>query len=360
MDERVMQFRVGVMVLATLIITAILLVIFGKLPKLVGNYTVQVSFDNAGGITKDTPVRKSGVLIGRVADVQLIENDQKVLVTLNIQTDKTLYRDEDCFINRDLLGDTAVVFAWSKAKAGLKGQIDRSKILEGTISDDPTGLKRTLQGPIDTVENTGRALADASKQLGAAAKRVEDILNPEAQQNVQDILHDAAASLKVVQKVLGDEKNQTKLSEALSRLPDTLNSINQTLETFTKPTGEGTDRRSPVERMVHSIDIVEHRLDEFSKASDPNQIAKTVENIKEITDLMRTIMSRIEQGDGSLGALLNDRQLYDRLNRTAGNLEQISCRLKPIVDDARVFSDKIARHPGVIVRDAVKPGTGVK
>ena len=35
MDERVMQFRVGVMVLATLIITAILLVMFGKLPSLI-------------------------------------------------------------------------------------------------------------------------------------------------------------------------------------------------------------------------------------------------------------------------------------------------------------------------------------
>ena len=39
MDERVMQFRVGVMVLATLIVTAILLVMFGKLPTLIGRTT---------------------------------------------------------------------------------------------------------------------------------------------------------------------------------------------------------------------------------------------------------------------------------------------------------------------------------
>ena len=67
MDERVMQFRVGVMFLATLIITGILLVMFGKLPRLHRrNYPVQVRFDDAGGVTKDTPVRKSGILIGRV------------------------------------------------------------------------------------------------------------------------------------------------------------------------------------------------------------------------------------------------------------------------------------------------------
>jgi phospholipid/cholesterol/gamma-HCH transport system substrate-binding protein len=91
-----------------------------------------------------------------------------------------------------------------------------------------------------------------------------------------------------------------------------------------------------------------------------DQIAKAMENVTEITTLMRTIVGRIEQGEGSLGALLNDRQLYDRLNRAARNIERISQELKPIVDDARVFSDKVSRHPGVIIRDAVKPGVGLK
>ena len=85
-----------------------------------------------------------------------------------------------------------------------------------------------------------------------------------------------------------------------------------------------------------------------------------MENINDITTLIRTIVTRIEQGEGSLGALMTDRQLYDRLNRAAKNIEEVSRQLKPIVDDARVFSDKIARHPGVIVRDAVKPGIGLK
>ena len=57
-------------------------------------------------MTKDTPVRKSGILIGRVSDVRLTDHDSKVLVTLEIQADKTIYQNEDCYITRDLLGDT--------------------------------------------------------------------------------------------------------------------------------------------------------------------------------------------------------------------------------------------------------------
>jgi len=57
---------------------------------------------------------------------------------------------------------------------------------------------------------------------------------------------------------------------------------------------------------------------------------------------------------------VKDDELYDRLNRTVRNVEQISYRLKPIVNDVRIISDKLARHPGSILRDAVRPGAGTK
>jgi phospholipid/cholesterol/gamma-HCH transport system substrate-binding protein len=372
MDERVMQFRVGVMFLATLIITAILLVMFGKLPNLLGrSYTVQVRFDYAGGVTKGTPVRKSGILIGKVSDIQLTDRDSKVLVTLTIDSDKKIYRNEDCYITRDLLGDTAISFIPNPKRPGANEPIDVSKVLVGQISDDPTGLKRALSEPIDTVTDTGRALTAASKQLGKAASRVEEILDEETQKNAQSVLRDSAGALKTIQKLLGDEENQAKLVEAMRKMPETLDTMNHTFratdETLRKFTERSpVDGKTAIERMVGAIEMTERTLRKFSESSEPgklapaDQMANAMENIDEITTLVRTVMSRVEKGDGSLGALLNDRQLYDRLDRAARNIERVSGELKPIVDDVRVFSDKIARHPGVIVRDAVKPGVGIK
>ena len=373
MDERVMQFRVGVFVLFALIVTAIVLVLFGKLPNLIPgrHYTIYVRFNYAGGVTEGTPVRISGVLIGRVTRVQLTDHDQKVLVTASIDGDKSIYQHEDCYITRDLLGDTAMAFIRNPKEAGIGKLVAPDSILEGKVSDDPTGLKRTLAEPIDTVTDTGRALTAASKQLGAAADRVGDILNEDAQRDVQNILRDTAASMKTLHKLLGDEENQTKLADAIKKLPDTLDSMNrtfeatqETLQTFTKRSN--IDGRTPIERMVDTIEMTERTLRKFSESVEPgkpapaDQIAKAMENIGEITTLMRSIMGRIDRGEGSLGALLNDRELYDRLNCAARNIEQISQKLKPIVDDARVFSDKVSRHPGVLIRDAVKPGVGLK
>ncbi len=371
MDERVMQFRVGVMFLATFIITGILLVMFGKLPDLIGSYPVQVRFDYAGGITKGAPVRKSGILIGRVADVELVDNDSKVLVTAKIQSNKTIYQNEECYITRDLLGDTAMVFAPSSVPGAPRKPIVPGTILEGQISDDPTGLKKALESPINTVKNTGEALTAASKQLGEAAHRVEEILDADTQKNVQSVLRDAAASMETIRNILGDEENREQLSQAMKRLPGTLDSMNATFkatdETLRKFTERSkTDGKTAIERMVGTIEITERTLRKFTDPpregdlAPADQIAKAMENIGEITTLMRSIMTRIDDGEGSLGALMKDRQLYDRLNRAAKNIEEVSFQLKPIVADARVLMDKGARHPGVFIRDAVKPGVGIK
>ncbi len=370
MDERVMKFRVGVMFLATLIITGILLVMFGKLPTLMGNYTIRIRFDYAAGVTKSTPVRKSGVLIGRVTSVSLIDKDSKVLVTAEIQADKTIYRNEECRIARDLLGDSTLSFVLPRTEAASGEPIDPSKIIDGRVSDDPTGLKRVLQGPIDTVNKTGRALENASIQLEAAAEKVGNILDKE-RERIHEVIENAAESLKSIRTVLGDRETQQRLAEAMQKLPDTLDSMNSTfrsadesLRVFSQRSGP--DGRTPIERMVDTIEMTERTLRKFSQPAGPgeeapiDQIAIAMENIGEITTLMRTIMSRIERGEGSLGALLNDRQLYNSLCRAAKNIERVSRELQPIIADARVFTDKIARHPGIIVRDAVKPRAGIK
>jgi phospholipid/cholesterol/gamma-HCH transport system substrate-binding protein len=61
-----------------------------------------------------------------------------------------------------------------------------------------------------------------------------------------------------------------------------------------------------------------------------------------------------------LGQLIHNPELYQNLNRTIRNVEYLTRKLEPIIDDARVFSDKVSRNPGIIVRDAVRPGPGLK
>ena len=252
-------------------------------------------------MTKGTPVRKSGILIGRVGDVELTDKDEKVLVTL----------EDPGAARRSTRTRTALHHARSAGRHGDRVRPDskgsRSPRAHHARHDlGRRGLRRSdriedghCRGPINTVKNTGKALTEASEQLGAAAKRVEDILNDDAQRDVRDILRDAAKSLKAIQKVLGDEENQTKLAEAMSKLPDTLDNMNrtftatdETLRKFTERTGP--DRKTP--DRAHGrhdrddrTDAAEVQRIEPSPAKPPpaDQIATAMENIGEITALMR-------------------------------------------------------------------------
>jgi phospholipid/cholesterol/gamma-HCH transport system substrate-binding protein len=371
MDERVMEFRVGASFLGALIFAGILVFLFGKMPTFIRHYEIRAHFEDVGGVSSGAPVRINGVLIGRVTDIRLTHYDESVLLTMEIQSDITIYKNEVPTITRDIMGNTAVVFMASTLKRGRGEPVKPGEELAGRYSSDPTGLKRELQGPIDTVSNTGVALTKASEQLNAAAKRVELILNDKAQRDISNILNAAAQSLKGIQKVMGNEENQRKLSEALSRLPETFDNMNHTfastdaaLRKLTTPSGP--DRKTPVDRMVNTIEMAQRSMRQFSEPSEPGQpppveqIAKAVENFNEVTHMLRDILGRVENGDGSLGAMVNDRQLYDRLNKAARNIEQLSRELRPIVEDAGVFMDKAARHPGGIIRDAIRPGVGIK
>ena len=86
MDERVLRFRVGVVVVAAAIITIILITLLGAWPNPFSpRDTLHIRFDSAPGVTVDTPVRKNGVKIGRVSELELSERG--VLLTLEIDSE---------------------------------------------------------------------------------------------------------------------------------------------------------------------------------------------------------------------------------------------------------------------------------
>src|SRR5215472_16572621 len=111
MDDRIMQFRVGVVVLAVTLIAGFLTLLFGHFPKSIVNrtYTVYDEFTQAPGIAPDTPVRKNGILIGRVTKVELVgEHQDRVKVTLAIDDDKVILHSDIVRISVSLLGDAEI------------------------------------------------------------------------------------------------------------------------------------------------------------------------------------------------------------------------------------------------------------
>ncbi len=85
------------------------------------------------------------------------------------------------------------------------------------------------------------------------------------------------------------------------------------------------------------------------------------DKLNQVMDEMLRFSRSLNDPDNALGQLVNNPELVRHLTRAVKNIDDLTRQLKPILDDARVFSDKIARHPEVLgVRGAIKPSPGIK
>ncbi len=356
MDERVVQFRVGVMVLATLLIAAILVVMFNEPRTLMqGRYAIRVRFPQAPGVTENTPIRKSGILIGRVSQVELAD-EGGAIVTAKIDTNRQLRHNEQILIARSLLGDAVLEVVPRDDPQAPETIIKHGETLDGAVRADAIqvigNLEESLSEAIDSV-------ADTSSELGTLVRKIGDVLDQNKEQ-IHSVIARADQTLISVQEtvngvneVVGDPVVRDRLKRAVADLPqmieDTHTTINeignavtaveenlQNVKGFTEPLG----RRGEV--LMARIDQGTEKLDQL---------------IAELLVFGRSLNNR----ESSLGQFVHDRELYDHLNRAAKNIDELSRQLKPIVKDARIFSDKIARHPEMIgVRGAMSRSPGIK
>ena len=74
--------------------------------------------------------------------------------------------------------------------------------------------------------------------------------------------------------------------------------------------------------------------------------AATLANIQDMTQELKLMSERVQSSRGTLGLLIKDPELYQRLNSAAANLERLTVRLGPILRDVHVLTDKMARDPG--------------
>ena len=258
MNERVVQFRVGVMVLATVFITAIMIALFDGFPALVERpYTLYLKFNDAPGITPGTPVTKSGIRIGRVTDVKFAEDIDPtftgVIVTVHIEANRSIHRDEVPQVKTTLLGgDSKIEFVRRRPPdgAGIVPVKDPNKdippgsMIEGELKDDPMSAIGNLEGNMGT---TMRSLARTSDEIGMLARRVNDLIQNNDEQLIRIVgkaettLDTITATANSANSLIGDPMLRQNVLKVAADLPKTLAEMNNALATM-RQTFDTADR----------------------------------------------------------------------------------------------------------------------
>jgi methyl-accepting chemotaxis protein len=90
-------------------------------------------------------------------------------------------------------------------------------------------------------------------------------------------------------------------------------------------------------------------------------IDRAINRLDDVLLQAATFTQALNESQGTLGKLVRDPQVYNDLAQAANNVNRLTQNLRPIIDDVRVFTDKIARHPEQLgVRGALDRRPGVK
>ncbi|MGD9720267.1 MAG: MlaD family protein [Pirellulales bacterium] len=406
MDERVVKFRVGVMVISTLLLAGILVVLFSDAGSIVrGRYSLIIHFAEAPGVNEGTPVRKSGILIGRVTKVDFAEQGG-VNVTVEIDDDVKLYSNEVPQVTGSLLGGDVVIQFIKRARAptvvappatqnpapqnpsaasdgsstpavpetktgagqptpektvpppadAAGKQLQPGDWIEGTVAPSPVQVITNLQ------DNLGVAV-DSLSSAGAEVSKVAASINKLLEGNegqINEIIANTDVTLKAFQRalanvedVIGDPKVRANMRQAIDELPQLLSDTRGTMNSM-RTTVESVDRN------MRNLEGLTAPLGERG-GQIVDRIDRTVARADELLAELSDFGKKLNSGEGSLGKIMRDPDLYQNLNKAAQNIQQLTCQLRPVVADARVFADKIARHPELLgVRGAIQRSPGTK
>lgn len=421
MDDNGYRFGVGVLVLASAIIGVLLIAFFGAVPKFwMERYRFTVNFPSAPNVGVDTPVRKNGVHIGRVAKVELRkQRGGGVDLLLEIDGDYELLVGEVPRIKTGSLisGDSIIEFVEPDTKELLTrfdgfsgspkdGVLDERElqasqqvigrqdfIAKGEVVPDPleafgdmAGLANSLQRVAERMDNI---LSVAQDTFGGDNTPIRDVTS--RMQTTLDNINVTVGTINRIGTQIERANIPDLVAEALNTLPGllkkaegTLTQLQSTLKGFEEFSdslesiggefqGIGETVRSALTNADQAIGNLAEITEPISQRSDEiaANLGNALANIEGLAADLKIFARRLNNSQGTLARLVDDPSMYGKLNDTldnirlvSGNVEVITRRLQPVIEDVRVTADKLARDPAQMgVRGILSPrpnGLGVK
>lgn len=362
MNDRVMQFRVGVVVMATGIISALLVTLNSPSPKGWailgrGSYHITIELNQAPGIGPNTPVRKNGILIGRVASVD--DLDDRVAVRATIDAGRRLFPQYACQVRTSVLGDATIEFVAAPVPPGTQPLADGA-VIRGEVVGNPLDMLANIQGDLKvTINSLGRA----GDEVANLADRVNTAIGDKAQPGrVPRLLDKMETSLDEFSRAthsLNDFFADPELKTSVHEVRVTMGDFRAATQEVRSMTAEASKNLKNLEGFTEPL------------GRNGEQVAKafidSLEGLGKVIEELTVLTQSVNNREGTIGQLVHNPELYNNLNRVICNSNQVvlqiselTARLRPIIEDARVFMDKIAREPGRLVGGALNNGPGIK
>lgn len=374
MANRRMEFFIGMMVIGIVAGVFVMTILFGSEKGFFvggGGKRLTIVFEKAGGVTQNSLVLKNGIKIGRVYSVDLVDDRDKaeVKVTFELNPDVKIYSNEYAKINRTFLGDASIEFVKNPDFEGEVVEIDSNDTIVGRRGGDIMDAMGSIEGDLaKAMQNINHATKEITIFMSSVNSFIgdEEELNKKKAKleaifsNINDALVTINALGSNMNEIVSDEQLNADIRRAVAEVPQILERVDSLME---NANALASDARQTMSRAETTFDLVDKNLDNVNRFTTslseqgPEIMTSLNEGAAEVKTMMvniaslaRELQAQFDDPRTPLG-MLTDQETAASLRNIVRNAEELTEKVYPILDDARVFSNKIAHRPSSLIWD---------
>lgn len=290
-------------------------------------YILKVRFPSVGTLTVNDKVCVIGMNMGKVKSLVPSENFDSVVAELSLTKRVSVYRDYSISIrNSSVFGGEFVYINPGTAKADILPQelvftgkppvdlIYEASDLIRLLKKDAEELRKVVEE-----ERLFENVSKAAKGFNEGAKKFDEFL---------DKLKSSKGSLG---KLINDPGAYDQAKEMFENVISSSRKLNDTLDEI--KSGKGTFSKlltndEAYKKLMKSLEdwsIITSRIasskGSFGKLLNDN--GKLYDALFESITISKDLVAQLKQGDGTLGKLMTDKQLYDEMLETAKQIRAI-------------------------------------
>lgn len=281
------EIRTGIIAIFTIVVLIYGINYLKGLNILDKNRIYHAKYDNIDGLLKGSVINLNGFNVGIVSNISL-QSDNSLLVSVKINEDFDVPANSILKIsNQDLMGTKGISVILGNSDLLAKNNDTLIAEIENSLQDEVNKqilpLKNKAEGLISSVDSlmvifTSVLNTDARKNLASSFKNLDEtfILMSESMKELNTL-------------VVTNEKN-----------------ISNSIKNFESITGNISDNNESIENILK-------KMSSISDSVSSKDIGDIIKNLNNITN-------KISVGQGNLGLLNSDDQLYRNIEKTTNDI----------------------------------------
>ena len=248
------------------------------------NRTFYVNYDNVEGLNQASTVTINGMIVGKVNSI-FMNNEGSITVELSINSPIEIPASTVAEIySPGMLGgkQVALIVDFSDGNLASSGDFLNSGVKIGLL-DGLSGKADPIMVKLDSV------LYNVNQLVVGLNNTLDDSLKTSLQNSLAELNHTL--------------KNTTQITTGFNRIV--------------------SDNEQKIGTIVSDFSETSGNLKQMSEELAQADLKATLDKFEETADNLSNMMAKIESGEGNLGKLINDDELYNNLEGTSKELNQL-------------------------------------